>query len=250
MPVEQKTLEKIETANKIAIIGPSGAGKTTLAKQLYSKLRLKRFHLDRFFWQSGWIKESNESRAEILEKLVLENNCWIIEGAYINSSEIQLKEADIIIFLDISPFICLWRRIKRHLEYKEHPGRDLPKESPDKLTLLGIFKILFFPFGAKRKLKNKLRSFPEKVIQFHSTKEVEKFLLLFGIYPDEIEPSLSSIEAFLILAFILIATLTNDELAFVISLILAALGLIAMIRPTHYFSLSKKHQLPQSVSVK
>lgn len=179
--------------DKFTIIGSSGAGKTTLAKKLGSKLEMKVYHLDRFFWQPSWRRKSDETRIDILQNLVLQRR-WIIEGSYLNSSELHLIAADTIIFLDISPFVCFWRRIKRHREYQEHPGRDLPMGSTDKLTLPVLLQILFFPFRARRKLEDNLSKFPsEKVIRLHSTKEIEKFLAQPEMYINEMRQSSSSV---------------------------------------------------------
>lgn len=162
--------------DKIAIIGSSGAGKTTLAKKLGDRLGLKVYHLDRFFWRPDWRKKPDDTRIDILQSLVRQRH-WVIEGSYLNSSELHLIAADTVIFLDTSPFVCICRRIKRHREYQGYPGRDLPQGSIDKLTLPVLLHILFFPLRAKRKLEDKLSKFPlKKVIRLYSTKEVERFL--------------------------------------------------------------------------
>ena len=182
--VEFKTID-FKTVEKIAIIGPSGAGKTTLAKKLHDRRGLKVYHLDRFFWQLSldrffwqprWLRASSGARIDILEKFAWEKS-WIIEGTYINSSEVHLIKANTIIYLDISSFRCCWRVIKRHFEPQDHPRRDIPKGSSDRLTFLGILRVLFFPLIEKRKLEDKLCKLPsEKIIRLHSPKEVESFL--------------------------------------------------------------------------
>jgi hypothetical protein len=175
---------------KIAIIGSSGAGKTTLARSLHSILNIRVVHLDRVFWQPHWKKKPKDTRGEIIEKIV-KNPEWIIEGTYLSLSEARLDAADTIIFLDVNPLICIHRIFKRHRLFwplnrliikQQHDRvgfkrRDLPEGSVDKLTLLYILKVLFFPFLDRRTLINKFDNYGSKeIIYLRSTKEVEAFL--------------------------------------------------------------------------
>ena len=161
---------------KVVIIGSAGAGKSTLARKLGSKLNIKVVHLDRVFWQRGWKEKPRDKRIDILQDLVREKR-WIIEGTYLSSSKARLNAADTIIFLDIPPLLCLWRIIKRHLEYHKHSRRDIPEGCTDKITALRILKILAFPFRGRRTLKQKLRNYKSKqIIWLRSGKEVENFL--------------------------------------------------------------------------
>jgi len=161
---------------KIVIIGSSGAGKSTLARELGSILKIKVFHLDRFFWQRCWKRETSDTRIDILQDFVREKQ-WIIEGSYLSSSELHLHEADTIIFLDIPPLVCLLRVMKRHLAYRRRSRRDIPEGCTDKLTLLRILKVLTFPLHDRRTIKQKLRSYNSKrIIWLRSRKQVRDFL--------------------------------------------------------------------------
>src|SRR5947209_15643665 len=102
---------------KIVIIGSPGAGKSTLASKLGPMLKIHVLHLDRLFWECGWKAKTRETRIDILQKLVMEKQ-WIIEGTYLHITELHLKAADTIIFLDTSPLLCLQRIRHRHNEYK------------------------------------------------------------------------------------------------------------------------------------
>jgi adenylate kinase family enzyme len=170
---------------RIAIIGPPGAGKTTLAKELERIHEIKIYHLDRIFWQQGWKGKPRDTRIDILQRLVGEKQ-WIIEGFYLRSSNLRLEAADTIIFLDMPPLLCLQRIIKRHHEYSGRSRRDIPEGSTDKLTLLRMLKVLAFPLREGRKLEENLHRFPpEKVIRLHSTKEIESFLAQLELHIDE-----------------------------------------------------------------
>ena len=161
--------------DKIVIIGSPGAGKTTLARALGPLLKVKVFHLDRLFWQRDWKGKTTETRIDILQHLVQEKQ-WIIEGTYLSSSEPRLDAADTIIFLDVSPLVCLLRIMKRHREFYGHSRRDIPEGCTDKLTLYRMWEVLTFPIRG-RKLKQKLRSYKfKRIIWLRSTEEVEDFL--------------------------------------------------------------------------
>jgi adenylate kinase family enzyme len=170
---------------KVVIIGSAGAGKSTLARKLGSKLNIKVVHLDRVFWQRGWKRKTRDTRIDILQELVREKQ-WIIEGNYFSSSELlldaadtllHLDAADTIIFLDIPPLLCLQRVIKRHFNYHGLSRRDIPEGCTDKLTLRRMWKVLTFPLHGRRTIKQKLCNYNSKqIIWLHSSKEVEEFL--------------------------------------------------------------------------
>ena len=161
---------------KIVIMGSSGAGKTTLARELGPILKIKKvYHLDRLFWQRHWKGKSGDTRIDILQGLVGEKQ-WIIDGNYFSVSKLHLNAADTIIFLDTSPLCCLWRLIKRHREYRRRSRRDIPEGCTDKLNLYRVWKVLTFPLQG-RKLKQKLRSYKfKRIIWLRSIEEVEDFL--------------------------------------------------------------------------
>ena len=62
---------------RIAIIGSSGAGKSTVARQIAAILHLPLIHLDVFYWQSGWIATPSEPWQAKQEELV-QAESWII----------------------------------------------------------------------------------------------------------------------------------------------------------------------------
>ncbi len=170
---------------KIAIIGPSGAGKSRLARELNSMLKINKYHLDRCLWGPGWIRKDTETRIDIQQKLAQEKQ-WIIEGAYISSSEPRLNEADTIIFLDPHPLVCLLHLITRHNRDHGHPRRDIPEGCTDRLTFGQLVMLLTFPLNERRTIMQKLQIYRyKKIIWLRSSNEVENFLTQLKLMIDE-----------------------------------------------------------------
>ena len=162
---------------RIAIIGPPGVGKTTLAKDLAIILGIKAYHLDRLFWQRSWKGKTGDTRIDILQNLVLRNE-WIIEGTYLRSSGPRMEAADTIIFLDTFPLLCLLRIIIRYIKCRKCiQRRDIPEGCKDRLTPYRMLKVLAFPFWEHRKLERLLNNYQSKdIIRLRSRKQVEAFL--------------------------------------------------------------------------
>lgn len=163
---------------KIVIIGSSGAGKSTLARALGERLKIKVFHLDRYFWQPKWKEKPVVLRRLILQRLIRNNEKWIIEGSYLDTSDIRLKAADTIIYLDIPASICFWRVLYRYFKHRHAQRPDLPEGCPEKLGLYYILKVLGFPLFKREKLYKWLGKFNDekKVYALQSKLEVEEFL--------------------------------------------------------------------------
>jgi len=120
---------------KIAIIGIPGSGKSTLASKLHTILGIPIFHLDQYFWHPGWQRPDRDEFIRIHNELCDQKE-WIIEGMATRLFEYRLKQAEVIIFLDVPLYVCLYRIFKRALlnfgkvVYSSAPG--CPERMPDR----------------------------------------------------------------------------------------------------------------------
>ena len=91
---------------KILVIGCPGAGKSALARKLNEKLSLPLYYLD-MIWHKP--DQTTCSREEFDRKLreILEKDEWIIDGNYLRTLEMRLKEADTVFLLDYPLEVCL-----------------------------------------------------------------------------------------------------------------------------------------------
>ncbi len=77
---------------RIAIIGPGGAGKSTLARQIGAKTGLPVIHLDAHYWHEGWVETPKEEWAQAVRELA-EGEAWVMDGNYGGTMEIRLPAA-------------------------------------------------------------------------------------------------------------------------------------------------------------
>jgi len=97
---------------KIIVVGASGAGKTTLAKQFAEKFSIPHIQLDNIVWLPGW-KLRPEEEFLSLAKKELEKPAWVICGNYTRLMPLTWSQADTVVWLDYPLWLCLWRAVKR-----------------------------------------------------------------------------------------------------------------------------------------
>jgi adenylate kinase family enzyme len=109
---------------RVAIVGCSGGGKSTLARALGRELDLPVVHLDRLFWKAGWVEsERDEFRDRVSD--ALQGESWIVDGNYTSIAETTLARADTIIWVDQRRLLCLWRALLRPLSYRRGTRPDM-----------------------------------------------------------------------------------------------------------------------------
>ncbi|HSI36090.1 MAG: AAA family ATPase [Phycisphaerae bacterium] len=97
---------------RILVIGPPGAGKSTLARRLGAALGLPVVHLDRYFWRPGWVMAGREAFNRDVGRL-LEADAWVIDGNYQRNLDLRLSRADTVVYLDLPRWRCLARVARR-----------------------------------------------------------------------------------------------------------------------------------------
>lgn len=163
--------------NRILILGNPGSGKSTLAVKLGAILHLPVVHLDKLYWQPGWVEPDSERWTAIQHRLV-EGDEWIIDGNYVKTLELRLQYADTIISLDYTTAISLWRIIRRTLNNYGRIRPDMGDGCPEKLDLAFIRFCWQFNRRYKPVIDEKIRQHfnGDTYVKFKKPSDVRRYL--------------------------------------------------------------------------
>src|SRR5919205_2933822 len=96
-------------APKIAVVGTSGSGKTTVARELARRLGVPHVELDALYHGPGW----SETPAEEFRRRVAaatDGGGWVVDGNYDSKlGDLVLARADTVVWLDLPLRISLAR---------------------------------------------------------------------------------------------------------------------------------------------
>jgi adenylate kinase family enzyme len=110
---------------RVAVIGGSATGKTTLSRELARRLGVPHIELDALHHDAGW----QEAPAEVLQArvdaaLAAAGHGWVVDGNYRGKLGLSvLERADTVVFLDLPLHTALrrvlWRTLRRSITREE-----------------------------------------------------------------------------------------------------------------------------------
>ena len=109
---------------RIAVVGTTCAGKTTVAKRLAELHGVPHVELDALHWGPGWSEPTaDEFRARVGEALSVES--WVADGAYHGKlGGLVLEKADLVVWLD-PPLPTVLRRLGSRTVRRVRSGEEL-----------------------------------------------------------------------------------------------------------------------------
>jgi adenylate kinase family enzyme len=102
---------------RIAVVGTTGSGKTTLAKALAAQLALPYIELDALNWQAGWRDLSRTDPEEFIRRVAvaIAADCWVLDGGYGLVRDLVWRRATHLVWLDYERPVVMRRVIRRSL---------------------------------------------------------------------------------------------------------------------------------------
>lgn len=104
----------MQNMQKIAILGVSCSGKTTLGRRLSKLLNMPFYDLDDYYWEPGWKLRAPALIRQDVERLTRQP-AWIVCGNYSEVWDLTVYGADHIIWLDFPVALLLVRGIRRSI---------------------------------------------------------------------------------------------------------------------------------------
>ncbi|MEP6571766.1 MAG: AAA family ATPase [Gemmatimonadota bacterium] len=162
---------------RILIVGPGGAGKSTLARSLGATLGLPVIHLDREYWRPGWQPTPTAEWHRRVDELIA-GRAWIIDGNYSGSFASRLRAADTVIFLGLPRRVYLGRVVRRWLRHRGRPRPDMAEGCPERLDWKFLQWLWTYERHSRPRIVEQLRTAGPGVVvrTLSSAREVERFV--------------------------------------------------------------------------
>jgi len=163
---------------RVAVIGSSGCGKTTVARALAARLGVPFVELDALHWGPDWTEATaDELRARVAP--IVASDAWVIDGAYRGKiGDLVIGRAEVV-WLDLAMRIwyprLLWRTLRRILRREEFLNGN--RESL-RTAFLSRDSLLLYALRAHRRRR---RVYPTAlarydVIRLRTPAQVDRFL--------------------------------------------------------------------------
>jgi adenylate kinase family enzyme len=141
---------------RIWVVGPCGAGKSTLAGRLAAHLGVAATHLDELHWLPGWVEREQADTAARLAA-VLDGPRWVIDGNYERLRGPRRASIDLYVWLDL-PLSVTWPRLVRRC--LRRAIRKEPCCNGNRESLLGTFfdpeSLLYYSVATDRRRRENL----------------------------------------------------------------------------------------------
>lgn len=168
---------------KIAVIGYSASGKSTLAARLGEMTGCPVLFLDKVQFLPGWQERDRAEARGMVEDFLNENRerGWVIDGNYTNfHQERRMAEADLIFFMDFPRRICLPQALYRNWKYKGRARESIAEGCDEKMDLEFLLWILWDGRSRERRqqFRDLMERYPRKVVVLKRRRDVRHCLEL------------------------------------------------------------------------
>jgi adenylate kinase family enzyme len=100
--------------NRIAVVGATGSGKTTLAGKIAQRLGIPHLETDSLYWGPNW-KPIPLDEFRLRMDTVTRSEQWVVDGNYSKVRDLVWGRADTLVWLDYPFLLVFWRLLRRSI---------------------------------------------------------------------------------------------------------------------------------------
>ena len=163
---------------RILVMGSSGSGKSTFARQLSGITGIPVVSIDALFWKPGWVESD---RAEFRERLaeVTRQPRWIMDGNYTSAwGELRRDVSDTVIWFDLPRATCMMGILTRVAKSYGQVRPEMAEGCPEKIDL----EFFHYVWTFRERIRPKLLAYFEGLrpdqtfITFTSRAQADRYL--------------------------------------------------------------------------
>lgn len=101
-----------DLGRRIVVVGTTGSGKTTVAREIAQLLAAPHIELDALNWEPDWTSAPTDIFRERIAE-ALKGDAWVLDGNYSVSRDITWPRAEAVVWLDHPLRVIMWRLVIR-----------------------------------------------------------------------------------------------------------------------------------------
>ncbi|WPC42855.1 DNA topology modulation protein [Clostridium sp. JS66] len=162
---------------RIMVIGSPGSGKSTFSRKLSHITGIPLIHLDKEFWNSGWVETPRDEWVK-KQKFLIAGDEWIIDGNYGGTMDIRLEKADTVICFELSRVACILNYFKRVITNLNRVRPDMSEGCNEKFDFEFMKYIWNFPQKLGRRNNYIIEKNKDKqIIIFKNRRDVNRYII-------------------------------------------------------------------------
>ncbi|MCL2195733.1 MAG: AAA family ATPase [Oscillospiraceae bacterium] len=171
----------MQLGERIIVMGNSGSGKSTFARQLGERFSLPVVHMDTIWWMPGWVSRPIDE-VYAMHAAAIAEPAWVLEGNFsakpTQALDERLARADCVIFIDINRLTCLYRACKRRVMFSRKTRPCMTEGCSERITWWLVKWIWGYPRRARSGILAWLGEIlpPKQVLHLKGQRAVKNFL--------------------------------------------------------------------------